>query len=95
MEPIQLTPIEKLKAEQKAIRTAVKERLGGALTGAFGLVAALAWNDAVRAAIDYFYPPSKGGDIGPKFVYAIIITIIVSIAVYLFTKFFATEKKNS
>lgn len=85
--------IEQLKEEERALRSAVKERISTALTGAFGLVAALAWNDAVKALIDYFYPASKGGDLGPKFLYAIVVTLIVSIAVYFLTKFFATEKK--
>jgi hypothetical protein len=95
MEPTQEpTRFEKLKAEQKALRLAVQERITGALTGAFGLVAALAWNDAVRAAIDYFYPPQQGAGLGPKFLYAIIVTIIVAVFVYLITKFFATDKKD-
>lgn len=85
--------LQKIQEERKALQHAVKERIGTALTGAFGLVAALAWNDAVKAAIDYFYPPTQGSGLGPKFLYAIIVTIIVAVFVYVITKFFATEKK--
>ncbi len=89
-----MTRLERIQEERRALQHAVKERLSTALTGAFGLVAALAWNDAVRAAIDYFYPPSKGSDLGPKFLYAVIITLVVSIAFYVITKFFADKEKK-
>jgi uncharacterized membrane protein (DUF106 family) len=90
---MELNAFEKIKEEQKAIRTAVKERVSTAMMGAFGLVAALAWNDAIKALIEYFYPANQGAGLGPKFLYAIIVTIIVAIAVYLLTKFFTDEKK--
>src|SRR3954463_16713535 len=84
---------QKIREEEKVLRGAVKERITMAMTGAFGLVAALAWNDAVKASIDYFYPPQQGPGLLPKFIYAIVVTLVVSLAVYLLTKFFATEKK--
>ncbi len=89
-----MTKFEHLKEERRALQHTVKERLSAALTGAFALVAALAWNDAVRAAIDYFYPPSKGGDIGPKFLYAVVVTFVVSLAFYIITKILADKEKE-
>jgi uncharacterized membrane protein YccC len=86
--------LQKLREEERALRRAVKERISTALSGAFGLIAALAWNDAVKSLLDYLYPASKGGDIWPKFLYAIIVTLIVSVAVYILTKIFADREKK-
>ena len=44
------------------------------LTTAFGLVAALAWNEAVKALINEFVP--KGSGVWSLFVYAVIVTIL-------------------
>ncbi|MDP1884245.1 MAG: DUF5654 family protein [Candidatus Moranbacteria bacterium] len=53
------------------------------ITTAFGLVAGLAWNEAIKALIERFFPMSTGGMIA-KFIYAIVITILlVFISVYI------------
>ncbi len=45
------------------------------LGGAFALVAALAWNEAVKALIEKFFP--AGSDVFSKFLYAVVITVLV------------------
>ena len=50
------------------------------VTAAFGLVAALAWNEAIQALINKYY--SVGNDLTGRFLYAIIIT---AFAVWLTT----------
>jgi len=45
------------------------------ILGGFGLVAALAWNDAIQSFFNAFFPKSSG--LIGKFIYAIIITLIV------------------
>jgi hypothetical protein len=50
---------------------------------AFGLVAGLAWNDAVAALIQALFPIAKDTVLA-KFIYAIIITgIVVIVGIYL------------
>ena len=44
------------------------------MSTAFGLVAALAWNEAIRALINNFF--SKGQGIISLFIYAILVTVI-------------------
>ena len=44
-------------------------------TAGFGLVAALAWNNAIQSVFNYFLPQS--GSIAIQIIYAILITIIV------------------
>jgi len=42
---------------------------------AFGLVAALAWNDAIQAAFKQFFPEGTG--LLAKFSYAILVTLLI------------------
>lgn len=74
-----------LNEERKKIAGEMRERLGGYIVGAFGFVAGMAWNDAIRSLIEYFFPLAKGADsIILKFVYAFIITVvIVLVSLYL------------
>jgi hypothetical protein len=57
------------------MRVQVLEKMSELMTAAFGLVAALAWNEAIKGLIDYYYGP--GGGLKAKFTYAFLITVIV------------------
>ena len=74
---------ERLKEEVKTLQKEVRERTIGYLLAAFGLVAGLAWNDAIKTAIEEFFP-LKGDTILAKLIYAVLITlIVVVITMYL------------
>lgn len=61
----------------------MRERTISYVAGALGLVAGLAWNDAIRTVIEYFFPV-KSQSIPAKLIYAVLITfVIVFITVYL------------
>ena len=61
----------------------VREQTLGFITAGLGLVAGLAWNDAIKALIEYLFPLEKNG-IPAKFLYAIVITlVVVFLSVYL------------
>lgn len=84
--------VEKLKGEPSKIRKEMRERTFSYLVAAFGLVAGLAWNEAVRSLIDYLLP-SSANTVLAKFIYAILITIIVvTFTVYLEKLFKKGEK---
>lgn len=83
--------MEKSKKEQLSVRKEIRERTIGYVLAAFGFVAGLAWNEAVKSLIDKFFPDS-GNSVIMKFIYALIITAIaVIITVYLVK---ITEKKE-
>jgi Family of unknown function (DUF5654) len=65
--------------EANKMKAKAKEQAAGYILAAIGLVAGLAWNDAMKALIDYFFPGGQSG-ILPKFLYAIIITLLVVVA---------------
>jgi hypothetical protein len=58
------------------IKEQIKEQTAGYLTAALGLVAGLAWNDAIKSLIEAIFPFAKGG-IFAKFFYAVLITLVV------------------
>lgn len=58
----------------------LKGKTVGYISGALGLVAGLAWNDAIANMIDILFPLSKDS-IGIKFLYAIIVTVVVVVLI--------------
>jgi polyferredoxin len=60
----------------KAIKEDIKDQASGYVTAALGLVAGLAWNDAIKSLIEAVFPFAATG-IFAKFLYAIIITLVV------------------
>jgi Family of unknown function (DUF5654) len=62
----------------------VMETLASLITVAFGLIAALAWNEAIKALITQFL--GAGNGLTGLFTYAILITIIAVIATILIAR---------
>ncbi|MBU4204782.1 hypothetical protein KKE19_04365 [Patescibacteria group bacterium] len=75
--------INRLKDEEKKLRKEVGEKTMSYIVAAFGLVAGLAWNDAIKSLIEYLFPLQKN-NLLIKFVYAVLMTfVVVSISIYL------------
>jgi hypothetical protein len=68
-------PLNPIKKEIKETKKELKEKTITLILAGFGVVAALAWNEAIKSFFD-IYLPKSGGLVG-KFIYAIIITLIV------------------
>lgn len=62
-------------------------------TSALGLVAALAWNDAVQAVFKEFFPAAGG--VVAKFVYALGVSAIVILVTINLTKLAKLAKNGS
>lgn len=63
------------------VKGQVMQTIATLMTTAFGLIAALAWNEAIKEIINQVLP--KGSGITGLLVYAVIITIIAVIATIL------------
>ncbi|XWV25381.1 hypothetical protein QJ856_gp0383 [Tupanvirus deep ocean] len=66
--------------------------IGGALT----FVGGLAWNDAFKTLIDSYYPDKSKNTVFAKFLYAIVVTIviiIISFSIYMVNNKFTKFKK--
>jgi hypothetical protein len=81
----------KLKEDTELIKNQAKEKIFGYFLTALGLVAAFAWNDAVKSLIETFFPLNSNA-LWAKFGYAVLITLIVVILSIYLTKFSNKEK---
>ena len=76
--------------KQNELGKQVRERLGALLTAAFGLVAALAWNGAIRAIFaEIFGTPDS---VLAMLLYAVIVTIFAVVATILIARSIATKE---
>ncbi|MGB2905931.1 MAG: DUF5654 family protein [Candidatus Aminicenantaceae bacterium] len=60
------------------MKSEVIDKLAALVTAAFGLVAALAWNGAIKAIFLKVFGDAEG--IGPMLVYAVVVTLIAVLA---------------
>lgn len=73
----------KIKKEASSINKEIRSRVASYIMAAFGLVAGLAWNDAIRSFIEHVFP-LKENSLWAKFIYAVIITLIlVVVSIYV------------
>ena len=63
---------------------AFRENFATLIISALGLVAALSWNDAIKAAIDTLFPTTS--NIIYKFYVAIVVTLISVVITYFISK---------
>lgn len=61
----------------------IEEKIPKYIIGAFSLVAALAWNDAIKDLISSRFGELTGKGVGYKFIYAFIATLFVGIMVII------------
>lgn len=64
--------------ESKSTGTIMVETIASLITAAFALVAALAWNEAIKALIAELFETSN--DLVGMMVYAILVTVLAVIA---------------
>ena len=82
--------LNKIKNGIEKVKREFKERVITLILGGFGLVAVLAWNEAIKTLFETIFP--KQSELIGKFIYAIIVTIIVVLVSLRFRKIF--QKKE-
>lgn len=82
--------VKKIKNGFEGVKKEFKEKTITLILGGFGLVAALAWNEAIKTLFETIFP--KESELIGKFIYAIIVTIIVVLVSLQFRKI--SEKKE-
>ena len=74
---------EPTAAEKRSFRRELFEQMLSLSTAGFGLVAALAWNEAIKGFVEqYIQPYFPDTAIYYKFFYAILITILAVLITY-------------
>jgi hypothetical protein len=67
---------QKLRMQVKKLEKEAAIKMSGYILASFGLVAGLAWNEAIKAYIEIWFP-SSGENASAKLIYAIVISTIV------------------
>jgi len=80
--------LDKIREDKRKVKEEVRSRTVTALTTALGLVAGLAWNNAINALITQFFP-SPGKNIPALFLYAFLLTIAVAVLAYYMNRLFS------
>ena len=80
-----------MSASSDAFKVQLLETFASLITAAFGLVAALAWNDTIKAAIKAVFGTED--DLLGMFVYAVLVTIIAVVMTLLISRSLSKAKK--
>lgn len=83
--------LEKIKEDGKKLRKDTNEKIFACILTAFGIVVALAWNDAIQSTIALI--PVEKNSILAKIIYALIVTIVMVIITTIFGKISNKENK--
>jgi hypothetical protein len=68
----------------KKLKLEILEKMSGLMVAGFGLVAALAWNEAITKLFEVIF--GKQSNLIAMFVYAILITVIVVVVTMKISK---------
>lgn len=78
-----MAQLEKIKKQGAELQKEIREKIVGYIGAGFGLIASLAWNEAIKALIEHLFPLQQD-TILAKFIYAGAMTLVlVFVSVYL------------
>ena len=85
---------EKVSEKTQRIRREFAKQILNLMTSAFGLVAALAWNEFIKELIYKYISPFFGESSGliSKLIYALLITLLAVLITYNLSRF--AEQKD-
>lgn len=80
--------IDRLLSQSQDFKKAFAKQLLKLVTSAFGLVAALAWNEVIKEAVAVYVKPVAGESSGlvSLLIYALIVTILAVFVTFYLTK---------
>jgi len=81
------------EVKEEPLKVIALDKIAALITAAFGLVAALAWNEAIKAIFKEIFGTAEA--IGPLLIYAIAVTIAAVILTILVARAVANAKKNA
>lgn len=77
--------------KEPPMKILIVDKMSALITAAFGLVAALAWNEAIKAIFKEIFGTSD--TVVPMLTYAIVVTVIAVILTILVARSLANLKK--
>ncbi len=76
----------------KELRLEISEQVVSYIGAGFGLIASLAWNEAIKAMIEYFFP-LKQDTVAAKFIYAGAMTLVLILVTMYLVRILKLHKK--
>lgn len=87
---------EQLLKQRRAFQAEVVDKMSALATAAFGLVAALAWNNAIQSFFKRYYAaPDDPNALGALTAYATIVTLIAVFVIILIGRLAGRLKKEA
>lgn len=83
----------KVKIGNGELQRKIREQTVGYMLAALGLVVGLAWNEAIRSLIEYIFP-LRYNNVTAKFIYAIILTILLVLLSVHINRLFEERKQE-
>lgn len=78
--------------KEEPLKVIALDKIAALITAAFGLVAALAWNDAIKAIFKEIFGTADA--IGPMLIYAITVTVAAVILTIIVARAVSNAKKS-
>ena len=78
--------------KDKSFKEELTQQLVSLATSGFGLVAALAWNQAIQDFVNKFIAPGSG--VLSKFLYAILVTLLAVLVTYQLSRLAARFQRK-
>jgi len=78
--------------KEEPMKVIVLDKIAALVTAAFGLVAALAWNEAIKAIFKEIFGEAES--ITPLLIYAIVVTIAAVILTIIVARAVSNAKKG-
>lgn len=85
--------IQKIKKEGNEIKMQASEKVVSYIGAGFGVIASLAWNEAIKALIEYLFPLKQNGILA-KFVYAGVMTLVLIFVTLYLVRIFKLNNEN-
>lgn len=84
------------KNQKTKIHEAIVKQMLTLATSGFGLVAALAWNEAIKELVNNYIKPytSRGSGLVSMIIYATVVTILAVLVTYNLGKILKKEDKK-
>jgi uncharacterized membrane protein YidH (DUF202 family) len=79
-----ITIVRFVKMASKPFKLQLVETFATLMTAAFGMIAALAWNEAIKALVSKYFSPEDS--VVPLIIYAIVITVIAVICIIVIAR---------
>lgn len=89
-----MVTIDKIKSDGVEIRRQVRQKTMDLILAAFGFIAGLAWNEAIKALIEVVFPQNNNS-VWAKLIYALLMTLLVVLVSVYFVRSTAKDEKIS